>query len=276
MKVCIIGLDGLEASYIERFNFPNLRQVEYGRVRVPITDVGEPQTSIVWSCFLTGKLPHEHGVTKPAEWNFKPLNWLYRYVEGVGMRRFLLHHELFGGFMRNVLSVFGVKQSSPKLRHPTFLDAVPNSVGFSIPCLDEDVIQDSKGLIDAILKHESREKFLHDAFNRFVNEQKTFWRLLHSNPPLLFVHFQITDLYGHIYCREPDKLLNLYRLMDDFVLKVKKRIPSNCLLLIISDHGITDNHGHSNYGFYSSNHPLNLHTPHITDFYKIIIEWCKR
>jgi len=35
MKVMILAFDGLEYELVEKFNLKNLKQIEYGKVRIP-------------------------------------------------------------------------------------------------------------------------------------------------------------------------------------------------------------------------------------------------
>lgn len=277
MKILIIAFDGLEYTLVDKGYFPNLKQKEYGKVVVPITkEIGEPQTTIVWTSFLTGKTPNEHGVTKPAVWNFELLNKVVGLFSNIFIRHFLLSHKTLGQSFRRILKLFGIKQTTPKLNDlhiKTFFDEIKNSVAMSIPLINEDVISDSVGIIDAILDKNSREKYLKKLFRRFEDEKKQFWEAFINNPTLLMVHFQISDLYGHIYCKTPQKLLNLYSELDEFVGDVKRVVERNCLLLIISDHGIDTNYGHSPYGFYSTNISLELKTPNITNFYDLLLRW---
>jgi len=55
MKVFILGLDGLEYNFVEKWNLRNLKQREYGKLEVPISKRGWPSSPEVWASFLTGK-----------------------------------------------------------------------------------------------------------------------------------------------------------------------------------------------------------------------------
>ena len=56
---------------------------------------------------------------------------------------------------------------------------------------------------------------------------------------------------------------------NEFVGNLKKIIPDDMVLLIVSDHG-QENGLHTNYGFYSCNKKLDLDTPKISDFKEVI------
>jgi len=56
MRVLILGIDALEYNRVEEWDLKHLKQVEYGRTIVPLTNVkgeNEPATVVVWPCFIT-------------------------------------------------------------------------------------------------------------------------------------------------------------------------------------------------------------------------------
>ena len=63
-KILIIALDGLEYTYIDQGNYPHIKQQEYGTVKVPVTEIDEASTPIIWSSFVTGEQPEIHGINR--------------------------------------------------------------------------------------------------------------------------------------------------------------------------------------------------------------------
>ncbi|MFX0134341.1 MAG: hypothetical protein ACFFDN_11945, partial [Candidatus Hodarchaeota archaeon] len=56
-KIYILGLDGLEFNFVEKWDLKNLKQVEYGKIWVPISEKEHmPKTPQVWGSFLTGRI----------------------------------------------------------------------------------------------------------------------------------------------------------------------------------------------------------------------------
>ena len=52
----ILGLDGLEHSFVEEFDCKNLKQLHYSQIDVPLDSKrGIPVTPQVWLSFLSGK-----------------------------------------------------------------------------------------------------------------------------------------------------------------------------------------------------------------------------
>ena len=66
MKACIIAIDALEYDLIESLFCENLKQNEYGKIDQGLfkkySPTGEPFTPVVWSSFITGKIPEETGI----------------------------------------------------------------------------------------------------------------------------------------------------------------------------------------------------------------------
>jgi len=67
-----------------------------------------------------------------------------------------------------------------------------------------------------------------------------------------------------------DKIIKLYKKLDKLVGEVRKRLDENTLCLVLSDHGTIDDH--TKYGFYSSNIPLGLNNPKMTDFCYLVLK----
>lgn len=69
-KAVILGIDALEYDLVEKLDSQILKQVEYGKVKVPIL-IGDkdPKTPTVWASFISGASPELHGVTKFKTWN---------------------------------------------------------------------------------------------------------------------------------------------------------------------------------------------------------------
>ena len=275
-RVVVLGLDGLEASIVEKYRFPNLCQVEHGRVKVPICPhAGEPSTPVVWMSFLTGKPPKEHGIDRSVIYSNPFIDFVFRHIQNSTMRRFVLKFNR----VRRFLESHGfLKKRMPRkseLKASTLLDAITPSIGIDIPVLHKDVDIKYAGLIDAILG-KNRDEYLAFLFRDFADVKNRLFKALNMNYRFVMAHFSITDLYGHIFCKDESMVAGLYWVMDSLTRQVSQTLKREDLLLIVSDHGINREYGHTPYGFYSVNHKLGLGNPDITDFYNIILEWCKR
>ncbi|MFB0561701.1 MAG: alkaline phosphatase family protein [Candidatus Lokiarchaeia archaeon] len=267
-KIIILGLDGLEASIIEREYFPNIEQVEYGRIAIPIVPAfNAPSTPVIWTSFITGKDSAEHGIYSFWTWNNSFISYLQKKFYN---NRFLAKILIFSQRFKpgQILRMLGFKKIHIKKKNikvKTLFDIIKPSIAISVPVVNEDVVA-IYGYIEKIGLKETLEK------SRINFEKEKLKLLSNLNKPwkFLMVHFQIGDIYGHLYSNSLNKIVKLYQKLDKFVGEVKRKINKNTLCLVISDHGTIGDH--TTYGFYSSNIPLNLNDPKITDFYHIILD----
>ncbi len=274
-EILILGLDGLEHDYVCGEYLPNIKQVEYGKLKVPITEIDEASTPIIWTSFVTGKQPHEHGIVVPSVYNSKLVTLIDTTVTKIIGESAKRKCFMFLTPLIKILRRFDAFQiHSPRkedIKVPTMFDVVPSSVSVSVPVLNVDVNKRYAGFVDAILDPVKRVRFIEFLMHDFEQDKKELFSVLNKYR-LVMCHFQITDLYGHIYCKDREQILSLYRTIDDFVGDVIKKTSRECWILIISDHGIDEDFGHTKHGFYSSNININLNDPHITDFYPMIMD----
>lgn len=270
-RIVVIALDGLEYTLVKSGQFPNLKQIEFGKVQVPITSIGEPSTPIIWTSFVTGKMPCEHGINRPTVYKNRLVDTFSTHLPTKLLRRSTIFLSPIQHLLNKLSLLETEMPQKNELKSKTIFQEVENSISIDVPVLDKDVATKYKGFIDAVVNQKKRQKFLLFLLKDFSQVKEKLIKSIESNYLLVMAHFQITDLYGHIYCRQQDKLLELYKKMDNFVNEIKNLLPPDCLLLVISDHGIDKNYGHSPYGFYSTNKHLNLNNPHIINFYDIIL-----
>ena len=75
MRVLILGIDALEYNRVKEWDLKHLRQEEYGKSIVPISEgFDEPATLVVWPSFIAGKEPAEMGFDVPILYR-QPLKW---------------------------------------------------------------------------------------------------------------------------------------------------------------------------------------------------------
>lgn len=67
--IVILGIDGLEHSYVERFGCKNLMQESYGRT--DLSEFEQPRTVVIWSSFLAGKNLEKRILAGRDLWGFR-------------------------------------------------------------------------------------------------------------------------------------------------------------------------------------------------------------
>lgn len=274
-KVLIIALDGLEYTYVNEQNFVYLKQLEYGKVKVPITEIGEASTPIIWVSFVTGKYPSEHGIRKSNVYHSKMVDmivhWIGAVVPNQIIRKMFITFAPVRRFLKKLEPFHTHMPRKSSIKVPTLFDQISSSISVSVPVLNVDVDVKYVGIIEAIIDPRKRFHYVNFLMSDFEQDKEQLFEVL-NRYELVMVHFQLSDLYGHIFCRNMKKIVDLYCMLDSFVGEVLQLVDSKCWVLVVADHGIDKDFGHTNYGFYSSNISLGLENPDITVFYDLIME----
>jgi len=237
MKVAILMLDGLNYCLAKRFK--TLRQEEIGRVINNVTKIDRNLTTVIWSSFMTGKMPEVHGCTPDVH-------------------------------CRDARIKPGVK---------TILDYAKKPIALWIPAICPHPSYWKKEITTLCVKgasgdREAREKFRSIILKTFQEQRETFLRKLDEEWDLIVAHFNIIDALGHVY-RDLTKMLPYVVLVSKFVEEVKAKIDNKTWLLCVSDHGIEIRGKHMQDAFYSSNIKLGLVNPKVTDFFPLIVKKLK-
>jgi len=286
MKVLILGIDALEYNLVEEWDLQNLKQKEYGKVKVPITKgFEEPATTIVWPCLITGEEPEQMGYTSPVLYR-QPFGWLFN--------KFYLREKSKTGDTRSgnimkkrskkrdfldKLSSFCKKTgishdpSRKDIKAPTIFDSENlKTKHFHIPVYDNDAFPEyRKQIVDVITKKASEKDYSKACIEEFEKRCKELGEYLDNNEhwDIVMMYWFCLDGVQHAFYKNKLKIMHFYMMFNRYVGELSKRLSNDILLLIISDHGQKKG-VHTNYGFYSSNIKLGLKNPNITDFKKII------
>lgn len=282
MKCIILGFDGLEYNFVEKFQLDHLKQKEYGKTTIPkecfvkVNYFGkermEPFTPLIWSSFLTGKLPEQHGVTRSTfiKWENPIVQTLKVVSSKIGLGRIRGKRKFLEkiGFKRR-----GWQKSDYSV--PTIFDLAEKSIQINVPTIDEKwTVQ----LFPEVSKEENfdvvMQKSLDYQWKMFLKIKNQALKKIKEEWNLFMLWTKLLDTYGELLVENKSELLNVYRACDSFVREIKKKV-DDAFFLIVSDHGIekledTKFGKHSTHGFYSSNISLGLNNPFITDFYELI------
>ena len=272
MRVTIIGLDGLEATLINPDRYPSICQAEHGRIN--LDGFNQIQTPQIWTSFITGVMPSEHG------------------IDGFKHRTFLSKIEKkYGDYAKKFLSFFGLKAvnlatdakntlyghydvhpyepyTKEDIKVPTIFNKISNSRVISLPVYNEpDVYMDiRRSVAGAVGNKELSYDLSETCLELTKGEVDEFTKCLYEDIDLIMVHLFVADVYGHLYGHSEDKLLELYDQFEEFIESVK----DESFTIILSDHG-TKGGLHTPYGFYSLSKPLGLDNPHVTEFHDMIM-----
>ncbi len=299
MKVIVLGIDGLEASLVERWKLRGLKQEDWGLHDVTVAiDPGEKlYTPIIWAAFLLGKKPSYHGFSyrkiketrsKVAYGILYPLFLLRLKLfpgKELGLRKFMVRTGLF--------SIDRLRRKMPKVeRMPR--EAVENTVvkkaekrGYRVWIKEFPSYNDQKlaeirayfwSYFDSSLRNKIR--YLDDVYNISLKLFEEALQAARENDLILYYN-PVIDYANHMLYR-PGKLKPMfylatyYRRVERLVDEVG-RVFRDSAILVVSDHGYDPKiHEHSEHGFWSCNKVLENKPRTILDFHNLILDLLAR
>ena len=211
MKTFILAIDGLEHDFVIKHRFKNLLQKEYGRVQIPKETYvkgieGEivPYTPIIWACFLTGKMPKEHGIYSDGKWNSRILN----IISNLSIKHGLLWIRGKGKYLKKL----GFKRRSftkKDYKVKTIFDLTDKWVQVNVPTIDPEwsialVPNESELSLEEIAK--LRLRHFYKVREKIMEKIDEEWNLFMG-------YTRIVDVYGHMYWGLENKMLKIYGLM---------------------------------------------------------------
>lgn len=279
-SICILALDALEYDLVEEFNLKHIKQLEYGKIDISMfKDLATP---VIWASFITGLPPEEHGldINTVPHWPSSVIDKLRHLsikmkldqIKGKGRILELLGFE-HRAFYEEMITDFRSRQMD------TLFDVIPNAKALSVPPYQKWIDRETQLLLkQAIEKEEKISTFEQHVWNIFEEKRDKCLDIIREGDWNLFMtHFMFTDLLGHLYAGNLTKMFGVYAKAEQLVEDMKKMLRDETFLLIVSDHGMKtfgqSVYGeHSDHGFYSSNLPLELENPKITDFFDLIVK----
>jgi len=284
-KVVILGIDALEYNRVEKLNLSYLKQKEYGKTIVPITEGWkEPATVIVWPCFITGCEPKKMGYNAPILFKqplqffldnlvFPLRNFMYKnkYVDNVEQKK--MSQDLVNIFKDiTKKSKFARHPERKDIKAPTLFDNSFKSAHCYIPVYD--ISMDTLArwdIFDVMNDPKKKNEFAFKYRKEIQDKKEELFQLLETDYELIMMYWYCLDGIQHALFKDKITIDEFYIRFNSLVKEVQDRLSKDDLLLIVSDHG-QENGIHTPYGFYSCNKELGLHKPHICDFKKIIEE----
>jgi predicted AlkP superfamily pyrophosphatase or phosphodiesterase len=232
LKMIILGIDALDKKMVEEFKCRSLMQANYGQT--DISDFELPKTVVLWSSFLTGKNMEDE--IKEDLWEFK-------------LPKERTFFKFFSSFKAIDVPAFTLNQKEHALERKYLAGYFKN----------ENTVEEFDKVVWA--NHEKNKK--------------EFFSALDDDYEIVMVYFDLIDAIGHLSFGIEEKMKEVYRDVDGIVGEITNK--ADCPILIVSDHGMgkigKGRYGdHTMNGFWSSNRKLglNLNTPRITDFFRII------
>jgi predicted AlkP superfamily pyrophosphatase or phosphodiesterase len=269
-RIIIIAFDGLDYEKIQKYNCKTIMQQEFKKIDLsdmPLT------TGPLWSSFITGKFPEEHGVQKTMNWTDQRVQKFENFMEKLPFTDFWkgIRWTVFRNLDSLNTEVVGAYRDNLKVDSTIFDDFEP-SISLNVPgndintALSTIIISRALGK-DAPLPKDVMERDI-DA-EHLKRKEETFEALEDGSFAFLMSHFHKSDFMQHLYGFSEEKERELYEEFEDLAEKILEYTSEDDLVIFCSDHGLEDG-GHRREAFYSANHELGLDNPHITDFRDIL------
>ncbi len=271
--IFILGIDALDYELVEKLNLNNLKQIEYGKVIVPINEkIGIPSSPEVWASFLIGEnilIKFESSsyfinmITKILGiFNIDSDEEFFKKIRGFFVRFGFSSYSRFGYLTRKT---FLDITKSKKINTPYYNF---DNKTFKLSALfGNNKISLKKAVKEIKLLYESRKKQIFRELDNIGDEDVVF----------AFMH--TADMLQHCSFIRFSEIEQHYIDLDNYVPILKNRLEDSfdeVIFIIVSDHGFDFDKGtHSMRGFYSSNTHLIPKPEKITDFYEIILELVK-
>ena len=251
-KVCVIGLDGTPASYLRRRiaegALPHLAALSQQGTLMSARAPLPPISSVSWASASTGTNPGRHGVFGFVERKQGTWDMTFTNVHTITEPQVWVRAARAG--MRSVV-----------VNIPGTYPAQPNDggiliSGFVSPTLERSVqppglipfLQERDYLIDVDLGlgHKDLDAFCAQLFAHHTARTRVLVDLLETEPcDLFYVAFTGTDRLHHFLWEQMEqgeepwatRFHDYYAAVDASVGELVARLPDDCRLILLSDHG---------------------------------------
>ncbi|PIU15913.1 hypothetical protein COT20_01010 [bacterium (Candidatus Gribaldobacteria) CG08_land_8_20_14_0_20_39_15] len=261
-RIVLIGLDGVPYGLVddlaERGTMPNFQAIKkqgsFVKIKAPLPAV----SSVSWSSIITGENPGAHGIYGFTDLALNSYNLFFPNFNDLKVSAFWQKHPELKQVVLNVPSTYPVKP----------MNGV-HLAGFVSPNMEEAVfpakylpkLQEMKYEIDvdSELAHQDISLFLEDlfqttesriaAFRYFWGEidWDVFWLVFTGSDRL--GHF-LFDAYVNQNHQYRSAFLRYFQRVDEVIGEITNRLNEEDLLLIFSDHGMTESKANVNVNYF--------------------------
>lgn len=242
-RICIIGLDGacweLLEPWLESGELPNLASIKaegsYGSLKSTLPPVSIP----AWPSFLTGKNPGKHGLV--AFWYDGPQKKFYN-ARHIGTETLL---SICTEYDRTVVSLNVPGTYPPQPVKGAIVSSIltpSENLHYTYPRELKPELLEKIGdyVIDFDRSKRGEESFrniCYVAHQRFKAGRYLWHRY---DWDLFMLVFTDTDRLQHRFWYHKNKLLTLYKAIDEFIGELVSKLYPSDTVIILSDHGFTE------------------------------------
>jgi predicted AlkP superfamily phosphohydrolase/phosphomutase len=250
-RVAFVGVDGVPFSLLEDHpeEFPNFAALAEAGSAGAIDSIVPPESSACWPALTTGVNPGETGVYGFQDREAGSYDTYVPMGQDVQATRLWDRLDEAG----RAATVMNVPVTFPPQRNVQRMVS-----GFLSPGVDKaarpdelrDYLQSIDYAIDVNAKlghREDKSDFVEDAHETLDTRFEAFTHYLDADDwDLFFGVFMTTDRVNHFLFRDYERdgpnreaFMEFYRKVDDYVGRIRDRLPDDVTLVVASDHGFT-------------------------------------
>jgi len=281
MRVFLFCIDALEYDFVVKRDYPNIKQVHAEKVHIPLNCMTmkadgliTPFSPVMWMQILTGRVESEAVTEKPERYKNSVLNYLTRRNTARGLYKFLTS----SGLIRKGLPLrMGFERKNILEGEESLLTVAKKPI-----ILQNPVIAEVKwaGIKTGEFKpFEILDKFV----NIFEEERIEVLERMKEDWDLLLFYTKLLDTSGHLLWGRDEYMEKYYDKIESLAGEIKETLPSDAVLITLSDHGMSLLPGssiggrHSHSAFMSMSHPAQVPEDfNILDIRGIIEDFMKK
>jgi hypothetical protein len=277
-KVIVLGIDGLEYSFVKKWKLKNIMQKKY--CKTDLSDYKVIVTPPIWGSMLTGKINDEimEMWVKQAQVSGLGINTKQKWWAKIGnilppiIDLWIWYHifsPLFGGDLFEKSANYIIEKNETNV-----FQFFENPWTNGVPGYGKIANTPTKKYQFQMAMLGKDSNFKKEVLNNFSQDKEQLFKALNEKShDFIFWYTMVLDKFGHIYMKNPLILMKYYLIINELVGKITNNFPDSCIY-IISDHGMKRVEGgwglHTEYGFFSSNTGEIIKKPY--DLFNLILD----
>lgn len=283
----VIGLDGLDCGFVEKWKMNTLKQSLYGKHYVGFSKI--LYTPILWGCFMTGRNVACKGYDLEVLKEKRKADIMPRFLRPI----YKIRVKLFGKRklrLRRLLVKMGAIEKYPPEVMPkdligeTFIELAKHASRttqiIEVPGYNERLNAKYRSTYsNFIFSPLSKKcKYLNEVMKDCSDRTSKAIDAVKNGYDVVFLYFPVPDVVHHLLFKGIKEIVQL-RIKYGTIAKLVKPLLEEAykrdyIALIVSDHGFDpEKYYHTDYGFWSLNIRTTWRPERITDFYPKILEW---
>lgn len=233
MSLVLLGIDGLDAGLLDRWEIDSFNVGRSKSVETFSYSEEIPKTTEVWPTVATGVHPEEHGVDGKtlSDWNNVFLNKGSNYTHYLPQR---VTESLYYIADQVLSKERGIKETE----HETVFDRSGRTVRYWPGVKNSEILMQAWRLTD--------QSYSKNAFHREVSAMfhgKLSWvqKSLEYDPALVGTHTHRTDIMGHKYASQNGEIETLkeeYEKVGQAIESFQNSLDEEDDIILLSDHGM--------------------------------------